>query len=158
MSGSAGNDSRRSWGVTFFAQKVLHQPMLWLWLMFSTHFGWQLQKRTWQVKQIYLACFVVLSEPALKLLSMQLPIFVCDFVTSITERVPSIYLYIGLALINTAFGQIYDFTWFYHPESVVFLRPRQMNKKDFQRVYETCEISCFYTFELVFVHLLCVFL
>lgn len=66
--------------------------MLWRWLMFNTHFSWQRQKATGQVKQIYLACFEAPSELALKLLSMQLPMPVCDSVTPITEHGRSIYL------------------------------------------------------------------
>lgn len=60
--------------------------------MFNTHFSWQHQKGTRQVKQIYLACFEASSELALKLLSMQLPMLVCDFVTPITEHGRYIYL------------------------------------------------------------------
>ncbi len=70
--------------------------MLWRWLMFNTHFSWQHQKGTRQVKQIYLACFEASSELALKLLSMQLPMLVCDFVTPITEHGRSIYLCVRL--------------------------------------------------------------
>lgn len=73
---SCRNDSQKSWGVTFLAQKLPPQPTLWRWLMFNTHFSWQHQKGTQRVKQIYLACFEASSELALKLFSMQLPAFV----------------------------------------------------------------------------------
>ena len=70
--------------------------MLWRWLVFNTHFGWQHQTGTQQVKQISLACSEASSEPALKLLSMQLPLLVCDFLTPITEHGRSIYLCVRL--------------------------------------------------------------
>lgn len=38
----------------FLPQKLLCQPLLWRWRVFNTHFSWQHQRGTRQVKQIYL--------------------------------------------------------------------------------------------------------
>lgn len=76
----------------FLLPKLLCQPVSWRWLMFNTHFSWQHQKGTRQVKQIYLACFDASFEPTLKLFRARLPVLVCDFVTPITQHGRSIYL------------------------------------------------------------------